>query len=386
MANAIDFLKGYQGNNNFLHSLKQQYLNKGYLSPKQTACLELAFEKERNKAPETNNTTKEETETMATKTKIPAPTDFFELELDSPEPAGETPATDHVQVMLEKMFSTTLAHWSAKLETEAAKVRTVLNQQPILKIRLGDGAPVRQLKTEAHPLLPEVLLCAKLGENPLLVGPAGCGKSTLGEQVADAMGLAFGHLCFSAGASETWLTARQLATGLREAQFSKFYRNGGVFLLDEIDAADPNVLMTINTALANHKLMNEILGEEIPRHKDFVCIAAANTFGLGGNGQYTARNRLDAATLDRFAVFELDYQDKIERQVCPDKALREKLQKARQKLRERNAQQVVSTRTLGRIHKLVTAGMSEERATRTLTASWPKGLAAEVGLADAPAF
>ncbi|NBT36412.1 MAG: hypothetical protein EBT03_12915, partial [Betaproteobacteria bacterium] len=31
-------------------------------------------------------------------------------------------------------------------------------------------------------------------------------------------------------------------------------------------------------------------------------ISAANTMGLGANGRYTGRNRLDAATLDRWAM------------------------------------------------------------------------------------
>jgi energy-coupling factor transporter ATP-binding protein EcfA2 len=391
MTTAIDFLKGYRGNNNFLLSLQKQFTNKGYLSPKQTACLELAWEKARKNAPApvTTKTEDEKEETMATKTRIPHPAEFFELETETVEPAtaGETPATDQVQEMLNKLFSATLAQWTAKLEVEAAKAKVMLNQQPIMKIRLGDGAPVKALTKEAHPLLPKILNTVAAGENVMLVGPAGSGKTTLAEQVAEALGSKFGHLSLSAGASESWLFGRNTPQGFVPAEFAERFEHGGVFLLDEMDAADANMLIVINTALANGHLFNPMTGRTVSRHANFVCIAGCNTFGLGGNGQYTGRNRLDAATLDRFVLIPVDYLESLEAKLCPDKGLLKKLQGARKKLQERNAPQIISTRFIARAHKLVSVcGYSEEDAIYTLTAAWPKGLAGEVGLSDTPAF
>ncbi len=82
------------------------------------------------------------------------------------------------------------------------------------------------------------------------------------------------------------------------------FRDGGVVMLDEIDTGDPGVLASLNALLANgHYLFPD--GVEVARHPNFRVIAGANTKGVGAVAGYTARNRIDAATLDRFAVIEL---------------------------------------------------------------------------------
>lgn len=394
MKTAIEFLTAYRGDNSFLLSLQKQYLNKGYLSPKQTACLELAWEKAQKAAPVTQQQQTKEEE-MATKTRVPHPTEFFELETETVPgetiAQGETPAIDQVQAVLQKLAATVvseaLAGCDAKIAAFDAKLAKLTTGQPIMKIRLGDGAPVKTLTKEAHPLLPKILKTVAIGENVMLVGPAGSGKTTLAEQVAEALGAKFGHLSLSAGASESWLFGRNTPTGFVPAEFAERFEHGGVFLLDEMDAADANMLIVINTALANGHLFNPMTGRTVKRHADFVCIAGCNTFGLGGNGQYTGRNRLDAATLDRFVLIPVDYLESLEAKLCADKSLLKKLQGARKKLAERNAPQIISTRFIARAHTLVSVcGYSEEDAIYTLTASWPKGLASEVGLNEVPAF
>ena len=52
------------------------------------------------------------------------------------------------------------------------------------------------------------------------------------------------------------------------------------------------------------------------RHSSFRVIAGANTKGCGAVAGYTARQRLDAATLDRFAVIELAYDAELERSIA----------------------------------------------------------------------
>jgi hypothetical protein len=81
---------------------------------------------------------------------------------------------------------------------------------------------------------------------------------------------------------------------------------GGVFLLDEIDAGNPNVLLQINSGVSNGFL--EFPDGMIKRHDDFRLIATANTFGNGADGNYVGRNKLDKATVNRFIpiVWELD--------------------------------------------------------------------------------
>lgn len=238
----------------------------------------------------------------------------------------------------------------------------------------------RKLTKPANPNLGRMIVNAKLGLNTLLVGPAGSGKTVAAEQLAEALGRSFGHVCLTAGASETWLFGRQTAKGFIEGSFSSIYRNGGVFLADEMDGADANMLLSINTSLANGHLYNPIVGENIPRHPDFVFVGAANTLGRGGSGIYTGRSRLDAATLNRFITLQVDYCDAIEAQVCPDETLRSLLQEARNKLATLKSQEIVSTRTLDQAYKQFKAGIPLADIFESLTMGWPDGISKQCGI------
>jgi cobaltochelatase CobS len=93
-------------------------------------------------------------------------------------------------------------------------------------------------------------------------------------------------------------------------QFRKCYERGGVYVLDEIDSASPNVLTSLNAAIDNgHCTFPD---KTIERHSDFVVIACANTFGNGADRQYVGRSQLDSATLNRFARISIDYDETLD--------------------------------------------------------------------------
>jgi len=157
----------------------------------------------------------------------------------------------------------------------------------------------------------------------LLVGPRGCGKTVTGELLARALSLPLYTISLSSGVSEGvlqgWLHPSKagLLFEYNRSRFVRAYTEGGVVLLDELDAADANMLMILNAALSNGRWEIPLRGdgaEPLTRHDNFVCLAAANTKLHGADRVYVARNQLDGATIDRFAMgrITVDYDEEME--------------------------------------------------------------------------
>lgn len=150
-------------------------------------------------------------------------------------------------------------------------------------------------------------------KNIWMVGPAGCGKSTMARNVAEDMDLPY--LCISCGigTSATEFIGYKYPT--REAtRFGEFYAKPSIILIDEITALDPAVAQILNAALANDEI--ETTTGLVHRHSKCIIIATSNTFGFGCDRQYVANNQLDASTIDRFVggIVEVTYSAKYESQ------------------------------------------------------------------------
>jgi len=196
-----------------------------------------------------------------------------------------------------------VAQGVAKEAVEAAKL-----PRP-LAVYVNDK-PVAVLEGRQHYQFVELMKFVEEGHrNLLMVGPAGSSKTTLAKDLAKALGRDFAFISLSCGVTETHLFGRMLPQSdgtfaYVESPFVRIYRNGGVFLFDELDASDSNVMVSVNAALANGVLCNPVTGEVIHRHNTCLILAAANTFGRGGDHMYVGRNALDA-TLDRFVLCTL---------------------------------------------------------------------------------
>ncbi len=276
----------------------------------------------------------------------------------------------------------------AELSVDEGEVRRMVQNELAkggavqrFEVRLPDQT-IHPLQGKPHVKFGRALRLAAARRNILLVGPAGCGKTHLAAQVAEALGLPFACISCSAGMSEGQLLGRLVPIGeggrfeYLRSDFVRCYEEGGVFLFDEIDAADSNTLLVINAALANGHmaLPNRPDKPTAVKHPDFVCIAAANTFGTGADRQYVGRNQLDESTLDRFRIgqIELDYDPDIEAALCPDETLRSRLMSLRQKVRESKVRRVVSMRFLHDAYVMLRAGDTIEDIEAALFAGWTR--------------
>ncbi len=273
----------------------------------------------------------------------------------------------------QELAAKTLADLTAKTAPIAEKMReleerirdaeSIKQKTKVIGIKLGE-LPAKKLKLAPAKILPILIAQAKVGQSggnwPMLKGPTGSGKTVAGEQLAECLELPFDHVNCTEGMSETWIHGRNTPNGFIPGGFFKSYRDGGVFLLDEIDACNENVLLGINTALANGKYHNPMNGETVKRHPNFICIGAANTNGKGGTGAYTGRSRLDGATLNRFSILCVEYNTDLERELCPDKKLLEVLWTIRVKLTEKKSQDVISTRDIKNAYLQSQVGMSQK--------------------------
>jgi hypothetical protein len=188
-------------------------------------------------------------------------------------------------------------------------VREEIPAPPTIRIEIP-GRPEVEMARQ-HERFPLLLQGLAVGLNVLLVGPAGTGKTTAARRAAEALGLGFSCLSVGPQTSKSDLLGFVDAGGTyRESLFVTAYRDGGVFLLDEIDAGNAGVLTVLNAALAGDVMATPI--GMVARSPRFLTVAGANTYGQGASRQYVGRNQLDGATLDRFAVLDWPIDEGLE--------------------------------------------------------------------------
>lgn len=226
---------------------------------------------------------------------------------------------------------------------EASKVIAEMKPQR-LEIVTATGSTI--VDGPIHYRTPLVIETASLGHHVMMIGPAGCGKTTIGEHVATALNLPF-YITSTVSESHE-LTGYMDGYGqYHSTPFRRAYESGGVWIADEIDAWEANALLTANSALANGFCNFPDVETPIFRHPDFRMIATANTFGSGADRVYVGRNELDAASLDRFATITVDYDLDLERLFANGAdAWLEHVWNVRRKVNEKKIRHVVSSRAI----------------------------------------
>lgn len=275
---------------------------------------------------------------------------------------------------------------AAKLEEIALSGLTLRNE-----VVVNEQAPVQLPEGElVHAELTRLVAVVASGfKNAMLVGPAGCGKTTLARQLAKAIGAKhFAAISCSPGMSEAKVLGRigvpteSNPTGYMETAVMQAFRLGGVILFDEMDNADASMMVSFN-AMTDGGFATLPNGEVVERHPDTVIIAACNTFGHGADRMYVGRNQLDAATLDRFvgATLEMDYDRDLEAKLVPNREVLRSVWDLRDKVRRNALRRVVSTRAVVAADRRV-SGLRESmpKVLGHLTLGWSKADKMAVGL------
>ena len=143
-------------------------------------------------------------------------------------------------------------------------------------------------------------------ESVLIFGPSGSGKTTVAIEYANNKGIPYilqqGHAQLTV---DDLLGYKSITDGtyfpslLRDA-----VENGKIFIIDEIDACNPNTLLALNS-LKNKKF--QFADKLVDIHPDFRYISTANT--LEYSDVYNGRSKLDKATLARSKHIEYNLED-----------------------------------------------------------------------------
>lgn len=263
------------------------------------------------------------------------------------------PATDNasMDVAVEKVIGLMTSRFMELIPDLVSENLAKLSR--VAEIKVGK-APSIKIEGVAHNMLPTLVTALVAETHPYIVGPAGSGKTTLAMQCADALKLPF--YMESRVTSEFKLLGFIDAAGnVVQTQFRKAYEDGGVFLLDEVDASDPDAMTAFNAALANG--VCAFPDKLVKRHKNFRPMAAGNTFGRGADRQYVGRNQLDAATLDRFETYEVNYDEQLELDISGNVEWARYCQAVRKACEAAKVRHIVSPRASINGAKLLAHGM-----------------------------
>lgn len=217
----------------------------------------------------------------------------------------------------------------------------------------------KKLLDEQHHTFDKLLKFVSTRTNSYLVGPAGSGKTKAAFEVAKALDIMFYSMSVGPMTTQTQIMGYMDAVGKYVPSiFRKAYQDGGIFLFDEIDSANSSVFTCINQATSSE--LCSFPDGMVSRHKDFVCIAAANTYGRGADRLYVGRNQLDGATLDRFSIIEWEIDEKLELRISPNEKWTKKVQKIRKIILQEKIRHLVTPRASIAGGQLLAVGISEQ--------------------------
>ena len=302
-----------------------------------------------------------------------------EGEGSQPKPSFEpqTPVEEQLADLIRRVHET-IEHESG---TDVEKVQSMIKQQSdsnmqsvadmIAKQVLREPVKI-EVKTSTetikvdgihHEKSPDVLKALYRGDRVMLVGGAGSGKTFMAQQMHKALAKMLDQADYAFGMSGAMHQAYEVrgymdANGnYVESSFVKCFRDGGLFLFDEIDGSNPQALVALNASLENE--FSDFPCGVVKRHPNFRMIACANTYGRGADREYVGRNQLDGATLDRFKpIVDFDYDLSLEQAVTPNAKFTKVVQTLRKAKDDMRIRHIISMRASVAGGKAINDGVS----------------------------
>ena len=160
-----------------------------------------------------------------------------------------------------------------------------------------------------HYKYDEVYKLVKANIPVLLTGEKGSGKTTLAMNVTKGLGLNFYSMSMTRQTTLSHILGFMNVNGIYiPSLLRNAAENGGAMLLDEMDASDPNVLLCLNTIENGYITFPDKI---IQLHEDFRLLSTSNP--QDNHKDYNGRAKLDAATLDRFDMIDIERDDSLEK-------------------------------------------------------------------------
>lgn len=190
-----------------------------------------------------------------------------------------------------------------------------------------------------HVKFEEARILIEAGQAVLLTGEAGSGKTTMAIQIAEELGLKFSSVSMTRQTTLSYLLGFMNVKGKYIPSLLRIAAEfGGMFLMDELDAADPNVVLALNTIENGFISFPDKI---VKLHKDFRWVATANP--ADEHSHYTGRSKLDGATLDRFDEIDVPRDEKLEAALVDPETFRH-MNAAREVLMAMNSQKRITMR------------------------------------------
>ncbi len=258
------------------------------------------------------------------------------------------------------------------------KIKELIEAVKREKKELEENIPEIEPKNKEYikpDIWDEVYKLVKAGQNVLIFGPAGCGKSRLAQEIAHTLDANFFTISFSGGLRYSQVYgSTHIKDGNSEwvpSAFIKAIQEPGLILLDELCSCDAEVAKGINAITEPNSRSWLSPNGRVKVHEGVKFIACDNTSGRQINRQYTGSQRQDDSTLDRFPLtFHMNYDPTVEKQIVKAFGIKsadsikllKKLENLRAKVKELDIPFDPSTRRLIACCRAIKVGFTLDRA------------------------